>query len=76
MMTESEALTKWCPHVRHQVFNDPGASGVNIEAKCIASACMMWEFAKTIPVYGMDGSQVGERREGDCGLKQTQRREG
>lgn len=55
-MTEEEAKTKWCPHVRFQPVKDGKASGAtgnrhgdssytscNPEScRCIASECMMW----------------------------------
>jgi hypothetical protein len=48
-MTEDEAKTKWCPHVR--VLSDEGSmviatvnrgGGLQADANCIASDCMMW----------------------------------
>ena len=52
-MTEEEARTKWCPHVRHtdsENDNTCNRAGV-IETpmrwnSCIASDCMMWVWVK------------------------------
>ena len=52
-MTEEEARTKWCPHVR---FPDAGNRSEYYNSKCIASDCMMWKIANS-------GS-----KEGHCGL--------
>lgn len=55
-MTESEALTKWCPHVRTVIGNVSKGGSIEQalignaydenrtrkETCCIASACMMW----------------------------------
>ncbi len=59
-MTEDEASKLCCPfYEQHEM--------------CITSRCMMWTWAKPIPVYEVDGTQVDEIHEGDCGLKQTHR---
>ncbi len=48
--TETEAKTKWCPHVRlGSEYSGIGAlnrdfTGKNIQTNCIGSACMMWEW--------------------------------
>ena len=63
-MTEEEAKTKWCPHVRSidtQIGPDDGGpcnshmegedlkDGRNpIYARCIGSACMAWRFVDEV----------------------------
>lgn len=46
-MLESDAKTKWCPHVRvydSDTVRNCTAHVRNLpEARCIGSACMMWE---------------------------------
>lgn len=58
MMTEAEAKTKWCPHVRYLAtfrsddgkletagcFNRGGADSGLEKSRCIASECMAWQF--------------------------------
>jgi len=62
-MTEAEARTKWCPMVRYPVW--PGeCSGGNEGAKCIASDCMMWQWATT---PGQEQCGYGPAK-GYCGL--------
>lgn len=50
-MTEEEAKTKWCPHVRYVSSRGEGInrwqSGMDAQynpehARCIGSACMAW----------------------------------
>ena len=68
-MTEEEAKTKWCPHIRFVVnasiignrFNTFYAP-YNKDCKCIASKCMMW-----LPANGFH--RTGEQ--GHCGLINT-----
>lgn len=52
-MTEEEAKTKWCPHVRitnddtgdwKSFRNNRGKAGDNLNHNCIGSACMMWRW--------------------------------
>ena len=50
-MTEEEAKTKWCPHVRASIDGSPNASANKDNSdwdyskfKCIASDCMMWRY--------------------------------
>ena len=69
MMTEDQAKTKWCPHVRYHnngevasvYCNKPGDpdSLVGLEL-CIASDCMMW-----VVVMQLD---VKAEPRGHCGL--------
>lgn len=48
MLTEDQARTKWCPHVRELMDDAASANrdykgGLgNIAARCIASECMAW----------------------------------
>ena len=65
--TEQEAKTKWCPQVRFIPNNeggpsnrhspdDGGADDKNMVlnpayARCIGSACMMWEWADEYPDF-------------------------
>jgi len=67
ILTEEEAKTKFCPHMRLPFHYDGDAySGLNVRgtdrkmwAKCIASGCMMWR----------DNSAKGdEEPRGFCGL--------
>ena len=57
-LTEAEAASKWCPHVRYQWQSDPSANrwkqslpadephALNPEpCRCIASECMAWRWA-------------------------------
>jgi len=63
--TEDEARQLWCPMVRYIAFPAPGnkssalISNRYIEAKCIASGFMMWQWYDT----EKDGERVGY-----CGL--------
>ena len=63
-MTEEEAKTKWCPHVRVRYDGDPVA--VNMQhsdwasdekrPKCIASDCMMW--VQDTSYWAKDGRRI------------------
>ena len=67
-MTENEAKTKWCPHVRYGLrdqdtsnrwtFYDKNDEARHIpdECKCIASDCMMW--IKDTGEWQIDGKQT------------------
>lgn len=57
-MTESDALTKWCPMARAMAHAGPNTVAANrfgqgskdyINCKCIASDCMMFRRRKIIP---------------------------
>jgi hypothetical protein len=81
-MTEDQAKTKWCPHVR---FADPIDGGKpSVEPTtwnrfdgewdytgllCIASDCMMWRWER-IPVQHTEFGPKGGELTGDgyCGL--------
>ena len=66
MMTEEQALTKWCPHFRHPVYpmDDRPSGGNSMHAGetapvCIGSVCMMWrwdsmpiDLSADVPVWG------------------------
>jgi hypothetical protein len=58
VVTEEEALTRWCPHAR-----DADLVGNRFEengAACIGSQCMSWRWVK-----GSEKASVGR---GYCGL--------
>jgi hypothetical protein len=72
-MTEDEAKTKWCPHVRHTALpmsngdaavydNRSSEVAFHVAGCCIASACMAWRW--------LDDPEAleGEPYEGYCGL--------
>lgn len=52
LMTEKEAITKWCPHARVP-DDDPNTGGNNRwirkddECLCIGSACMAWRWGES-----------------------------
>jgi hypothetical protein len=60
-MTEDEAKTKWCPHVRALALasnNFPIAanrvtdtSGTPEQSRCIGSACMAWRWIAPTPMF-------------------------
>lgn len=78
-MTEEEAKTKWCPHVR--VSNGPDGTWNKFDVgvaspsiyTCIGSACMAWRWqAGTFEEYGKlkasdDNGYVVDAK-GFCGL--------
>lgn len=79
MVTEEEAMAKWCPHARVSAYI-PGADHsialnrahpdgeMNIErACCIASACMAWRRGKPI-VSMQSGRYEPVEQKGYCGL--------
>lgn len=70
-MTEDEAKTKWCPHVRLS-GRDNRADGAQPQAvTCIGSACMAWRAIRE-EVSGTDADGFGYVRSpvtgGYCGL--------
>ena len=77
-MTEDEAKTKWCPHVR---IADTGADNAvacnrytseDYGSNCIASDCMMWRWgndgAKSLGQQQAEGVGIIEQNGGYCGL--------
>ena len=82
-MTEDQARTKWCPHVRYGDGGDDVATNrcgkftsENHEwARCIASDCMMWRWGERHtqePIKNSFLIQVTalpkEEWKGSCGL--------
>ena len=73
-MTESDAKTKWCPHVRYPnlmeselVAGNKYSAGCNTNAQgsrtpvaftCIASDCMMWKWDEAFDV-DKDDNPIG-----------------
>jgi len=61
-MTEEEAKTKWCPHVRvadcgaHNAVACNRFASESISQNCIASNCMMW----------VKRHQAGVDKKGEC----------
>lgn len=58
-MTEEEAKTKWCPHMRISSYTGQAAINTTAEEfryKCIASDCMMWVTKNA--VWTIDGIQI------------------
>ena len=78
VMTEEEAKTKWCPHVRAMAtFGDQFAGTYNRSIHddlpnpaCIASDCMMWRWIMS----PRDAAEINSRGDagavpsGHCGL--------
>ena len=67
-MTEEEAKTKWCPHVRITGSNtsDNTYEKLNKEVCCIASDCMMWKWINRTEYQ--DNENVPNSERGYCGL--------
>ena len=79
-MTEEEAKTKWCPHVRYpnlmlggQVASNIYSDGCNVNSDgnrtppafcCVASDCMMWEIVVSVD----EGKEGNYPDDGRCGL--------
>ena len=61
-MTEDEAQTKWCPHVRfvdcEDRLYDNRPSSMQNGAKCLGAGCMAWRWI----------NPDSEAPEGYCGL--------
>ena len=78
MITEEEAKTKWCPHVRHvagdanQASNAAGYAGGRAHEEwncCIGSKCMAWRFVKYVVQPGVDNAGNWNVNDvGYCGL--------
>ena len=72
-MTEEEAKTKWCPHVRVTTLDEKIASNRgryvrdDIDTNCIGSACMMWRQIDLSRVP-MDELHKYSKGDGYCGL--------
>ena len=72
-MTEEEAKTKWCPHIRDTAIQEKGVvaqitpsinshNGSRDGYNCITSDCMMWQWDEE-GIY-----KDGQPTEGHCGL--------
>lgn len=70
-MTEEEARTKWCPHVR-KPFGSGGAGNrpTTASTECIGSACSAWLWAEERVTKKSPTPLVDHDREqhGYCGL--------
>jgi len=81
-MTEEDAKTKWCPHIRYPNLMDADnnySDGCNVNAEgnrspsafcCVASDCMMWVWDEAFTVNAAN-QKIGETNydtEGHCGL--------
>lgn len=79
-MTEDEAKTKWCPHVRGLAASVGAAPNRTLDgsrhrsADCIASACMAWRWDTDAWTLAFDDKGPLTRRkdfdepQGYCGL--------
>lgn len=78
-MTEQEAKTKWCPHVRDTLIQERGVvaelrPGINSnngnreKYNCIASDCMMWATTMLQRFDEELQSNVIDIKDGRCGL--------
>jgi hypothetical protein len=77
-MTEEEAKTKWCPHVRYKSSRGEGINrwqeGMDAQynpdhSRCIGSACMAWRW-RVMPGPLEVGVHATTNNPGDgyCGL--------
>ena len=75
LLTEEEARTKWCPHVRdlndessgNTAYNFSTKEGRNPEfARCIASDCTQWRWHCS--PENVDVPEYGQKPTGYCGL--------
>mgnify|MGYP000181417732 CR=1 FL=1 len=65
-MTEDEAKTKWCPHVRVETGHIEGPAVNRSDSdwpmgRCIGSACMAWR-------WDAEKCRQGQINHGYCGL--------
>lgn len=73
MLTEDQARTKWCPHVRELMDDAASANrdykgGLgNIAARCIASECMQWRW-RDDEQRRANRDAYGIKSAGFCGL--------
>ncbi len=73
-MTEEEAKTKWCPHIRFAHGNAPTGGNMIIkddyaDPSCRASDCMMWvSGASEKAIEQAMFAGCGVPRGGYCGL--------
>ena len=80
ILTEEEACTKWCPHVRYKSLRGEGINRWSEDhekqpnpqlSRCIASECMMWKWTtgKIEPFKeGVGQGPVPSTTHGYCGL--------
>ena len=75
-MTEEEAKTKWCPHVRFVVDNPSYAvsagnkysdGAFSVESCCMASDCMMW-MTQPIRIENSKSELIRIEEHGYCGI--------
>lgn len=74
LLTENEAITKWCPHVRINQGNN--ITTVGTSTSCVASGCTQWRWFDAAPFAGVPRNQAeadalnrGQApRRGYCGL--------
>lgn len=72
MMTEKEAIQRWCPHVRYG--NAEGCNrnwtpeGAGMMVCCIASGCMAWRWEMVPNPEPFDGPLNVQGDKGYCGL--------
>lgn len=72
-MTEEEAKTKWCPHIRFGHGNAPTGGNMIIkddyaDPSCRASDCMMWQVKEYRDPMKPGSVEIPDPKDGYCGL--------
>ena len=71
-MTEEEAKSKWCPHVRSYAggWNADSSHRIPTVARCIGSDCMAWRWVQDelTTFIANDKTVVTPSEHGYCGL--------